>query len=414
MDTRESLERFLVSYPELCQAERVAIAFSGGADSLSLLITMRKRFPSLQLVPIYVDHNLRSRDELDREIALNRNNCSRLGCKLLVKTIERGKVEELAKSLKVSTEASARLLRYELLEEEEADFILTAHTRSDQIELLFMRMLTGSSLKALVGIRPRRGIFMRPLIFCERKDTVRCCQENSFLWAEDSTNDTDFCFRNRIRHQIDGILSVEERDTLVRIAENLRVAEEREMKVCIIHHRRWLEVLSSEYLSAGPFSRNSLLEDVYSSYESDRMSDGKKRKLEGIIKRGGRAEFRHFIAIGDGKKVRIFPRIPLFSSKGELPCGLELVRSAESDALRFSIEGPVVFRLSEDGDQIQLKDGVRKVSSLLSEYGVPYAIVVEVPEGIAMLFSSFIGGRNRLASRYLDVNSSQSEGWKVI
>ncbi len=414
MDTRESIERFLVSYPELGRAERVVVAFSGGADSLSLLISLRERFPSLSIVPVYVNHNIRSEEELEKEIALNRSNCSKIGCELKVKTIKRGRVDELARELKISSEASARLLRYELLEEERADFILTAHTRSDQIELLFMRMLTGSSLKALIGIRPKRGIFLRPLIYSTRKDTEECCRRAGLSYAEDSTNDTDFCFRNRIRHQIDELLSSEERESLVRIAENLRLAEEREKQIHIERHKLYLEVEAEEYFASGPFSRNTLLEEVYSFFETDRMSDAKKREVEALLSKKGSAEFRHFVVIGDGRRARFFRRLPFFVSSSDLPCGLELVPSDDEKALRFAFGDEMVFRLAEEGDQIQLKNGLRKVSSLLAEYGVPYAIVLDTPDGIAALFSSFIGGRDRLSSKYLMDNSATLKGWKLI
>ncbi len=414
MTTNESLERFISDHPELEKADRVVVAFSGGADSLALLVTVKRRFPSLDVVPVYVNHNIRSEAELEKEISLNRANCEKIGCRLVVKTIERGRVDSLAKELKVSTEASARMLRYELLEEERADFILTAHTRSDQVELLLMRLLTGSTLKALVGIRPKRGIFLRPLIYSSRKDTEMCCIAEGLEYANDSTNDTDFCFRNRIRHRLEELIGEEEKSLLLKISENLRLQEEREAEIPLSTGKVHLSVRRDDYLAGGPFSRNTLLEKVYSFFESDRMSDDTRRVLESVILKKGRAEFRHFIAIGRGDGASFFRRLPFFSSRDKLPYGLVFVSSDDPKALSFDFSADMFLRLSEEGDQILLKGGEKKVSSLLAEYGVPYAILVDSLNGTVALLSSFIGGRDRLARNFLSNDSRRDGGWKVI
>lgn len=415
MTTRESFERFLDEYPILKNASRVAVAFSGGADSLALLYTLKTALPELEVIPIYVNHNIRSTEELDAEISLNRKNCSSMKLELVVKTIPRGEVDKYAQEHSVTSEAAARALRYNLLEEEDVDYILTAHTLSDHIELLVMRLLTGSSLKALVGIRPKRGRILRPLIYSRREDTEACCYENQIEYACDSTNDTDFCFRNRVRHNISSLLSSKAIDSLLNISNNLRIAEERDKDIAISRNKLFISINRNEYLSSGPFGRNNALEDIYSTFEVDRMSESQKKELENVILKRGRAYFKHFIAIGSGETVCFYRRLACFSCLlcETLPYGLSLTKCDDVKALSFTPTDDMFLRLSEEGDTIKLSEGEKKVSSLLSEYKLPYAFVVDSPNGIVALFSSLLGGRDRLCRDYLKDRDCKSIFWSL-
>ena len=53
-------------------------------------------------------------------------------------------------------------------------------------------------------------------------------------------------------------------------------------------------------------------------------------------------------------------------------------------------------------DEIELKDGIRKISSLLKEYHLPYAIVLENSGIVEAVFLSFLGGRDRLSNKLLN------------
>ena len=91
------------SFPEgtLC------LAFSGGSDSLALLSLL----PKERSYAVYIDHNIRDRKELDKEIELNRRNAERFSIPLKVLTIERGDVISLSRRERIGLEAAARKLR---------------------------------------------------------------------------------------------------------------------------------------------------------------------------------------------------------------------------------------------------------------------------------------------------------------
>ena len=74
--------------PLLPDGAKVIVAFSGGCDSLALLSMCVSVLERGRVLPVYVNHNLRPQDELEKEIGLNRYNCSLLGVKLTERTLE--------------------------------------------------------------------------------------------------------------------------------------------------------------------------------------------------------------------------------------------------------------------------------------------------------------------------------------
>ncbi|MFA6682218.1 MAG: ATP-binding protein, partial [Sphaerochaeta sp.] len=131
--------RFLEEY-HVDLTKKVAVAFSGGSDSLALLLALSRLLDPAQIFPLYVNHGLRSDDELQEEISLNRKNCASLGLDLTVLTLPRGLVEETARTRGSGIEDSARLLRYAKLEEAcvalDCTYLATAHNADDQMETI--------------------------------------------------------------------------------------------------------------------------------------------------------------------------------------------------------------------------------------------------------------------------------------
>ena len=146
---------------------RLLAAFSGGEDSLYMLMLLAREAGE-RTEAAYVDHGIRSRAELEREIGLNRENAARLGIRLHIITLAPGAVAALAREKGIGVEAAARTLRYGALEELRkgigADWILTAHHREDQAETVIMRLMASAPIWALGGIRRQEGHIFRPLL----------------------------------------------------------------------------------------------------------------------------------------------------------------------------------------------------------------------------------------------------------
>lgn len=170
---------------------KLLLAFSGGSDSLFLLSILSLLAPE-RTEAVYVNHSLRPREELDREIALNKNNAGKLGIPLSVFTIPKGSINSLSTEKNCGIEAAARELRYKILLEKARkdgfDWILTAHHREDQAETVLMRILSGSPFTSYQGIARADGMLFRPLLSVAKKDIMAYLEKSGLEWSEDSTN----------------------------------------------------------------------------------------------------------------------------------------------------------------------------------------------------------------------------------
>jgi tRNA(Ile)-lysidine synthase len=100
-------------------------------------------------------------------------------------------------------QAWAREVRYgaaERLAGETGASIATGHTADDQVETILYRLASSPSRRALLGMRPRDGRLVRPLLACTRAQTTAYCEERGLAWRDDSSNDGPAYARNRVRH----------------------------------------------------------------------------------------------------------------------------------------------------------------------------------------------------------------------
>ena len=201
----DNLKPFLTHIP--C---RFLLACSGGADSTALLLAfhqLQTRF-RCRLTVVTVNHNIRSAEESAADSAFVAELCNRLEPPIscVVAEIPAGEVARYAKERSRGTEDAARTLRYRLFEETAAsvgaDYIVTAHNRSDVYETALMRLFQGGSTASLSVMPVRRGRYLRPLITVERSDIEAFLRQQGIGWREDSTNAEDTYLRNRIRHHL--------------------------------------------------------------------------------------------------------------------------------------------------------------------------------------------------------------------
>jgi tRNA(Ile)-lysidine synthase len=172
---------------------RVLALLSGGADSVCLVHVLRQLIGAGSLVCLHVNHGLRPAAADDERFCAEL--CESLGLDLAVERVElpeRGNVE-----------ANARELRYAAAERTRAsrglDLVATGHTADDQVETVIYRLAASPGRRALLGMEPRRGRLVRPLLEVSREATRDYCRAAGLSWREDETNlDRSFA-RNRIR-----------------------------------------------------------------------------------------------------------------------------------------------------------------------------------------------------------------------
>jgi tRNA(Ile)-lysidine synthase len=182
--------------------ERLAVAVSGGPDSLALLLLTAAAFPG-RAAAATVDHGLRP--EAAAEAAMVARICAGLGVphRILRVNLAPGG----------SVQARAREARYAALgrwmAEEGLALLLTGHHADDQAETLLMRLVRGSGLAGLAGIRARTRLgdlnLCRPLLGWRRGALAAIVREAGLQPADDPSNADEAHDRVRMRRRLAGM-----------------------------------------------------------------------------------------------------------------------------------------------------------------------------------------------------------------
>ena len=200
------------------QKKSIGVAVSGGADSVSLLISLCSicKDYSIPLKVITVNHYIRSDKETCGDVKFVKSLCGSLcdsGFKLTLKIheLKKGAALELAQSQKCGVEAAARELRYaafeDFINEEKLEYLCLAHNKNDQMETLLMRFLQGAGGNSKNGIPCVRQKYIRPLLWTERSKIEAYLKENKIEWCTDSSNTDTAYLRNRIRAKLIPLLN---------------------------------------------------------------------------------------------------------------------------------------------------------------------------------------------------------------
>ena len=199
---KETVKNIIKKYVNISCESTFIVGFSGGWDSMCLLDIMNKLSHEygFLLVAAHLNHNWRGKEsELEKERCLA--FCEENDITFISDTLAEGTK---------ATELIAREMRYDFFkrcaEEFEADAILTAHTKSDNAETILYRIIKGTGLNGLEGIRELRDLagfkVIRPILNFSRKDIEEYCIKNELYPNNDSSNSNTKYARNNIRHNI--------------------------------------------------------------------------------------------------------------------------------------------------------------------------------------------------------------------
>jgi tRNA(Ile)-lysidine synthase len=213
------VEKFAANLPpQLWQDVHVAVALSGGPDSVALLraaVELKQLFGGKgEIFALHVNHHLRG-EESDADAEWCVQLCHELRVPLQVL---HGNVAAQAATDGDGLEAAAREQRYALLTEAAeahgARYLFMAHTRDDQIETVLFRLLRGTGLRGLAGITPNRPLtpaltVVRPLLVCTRNEVLEYLTSLGQDSRTDSSNADRAFMRNRIRTELLPLLRAE-------------------------------------------------------------------------------------------------------------------------------------------------------------------------------------------------------------
>jgi tRNA(Ile)-lysidine synthase len=188
-------ERYFEKNPTL------AVAVSGGADSMALLLLTHDwaKKQNGKVIALTVDHQLRK--ESATEAAQVKKWCAK-------HTIEHHTL--IWKHASRGTQTEARDARYALLtdwcKKHNILHLLTAHHRDDQAETFFFRLARGSGVDGLAGIPAvsvRGGVrLLRPLLDLPKSALENFLREKHQPWVSDPTNTTAKYTRNIVRSHL--------------------------------------------------------------------------------------------------------------------------------------------------------------------------------------------------------------------
>jgi tRNA(Ile)-lysidine synthase len=222
----EPFQQFLARHQAPLPPQRTLLAVSGGLDSVVLLDLFVRA--GLAVGIAHANFGLRG-EESEGDEAFVRQLADRYGLPCFTRRFD---TRALVQQEGISTQMAARALRYpwfeELRQQQGYDFIATAHHASDALETTLLNLVRGTGLAGLKGIAFRNGRLIRPLLFATRDDIARYAAQQQLSWREDSSNQSTYYRRNRLRHRVVPVLkelnpSLE--STFQQTAERLRAAE---------------------------------------------------------------------------------------------------------------------------------------------------------------------------------------------
>lgn len=241
-----ALQKFVHSFCVICgkypafRMNKIALAVSGGADSMSLVSMSQILFMSgaIQHKPLclLVDHKLRMESTDEALFVKNYLMERELECEIL--TWEHNDTYS-NKETQSNVHHNARNARYRLLFEfcmrNKIACLCTAHTHDDQSETVLMRIMRGSGVRgiaAMSNMQDIRGIkLLRPMLNISRQEVEDFLHKQHWKWVDDQSNYYERYERTKIRKIIKNIETSNAvngeifRQRLVLLADNARRAE---------------------------------------------------------------------------------------------------------------------------------------------------------------------------------------------
>ncbi len=188
------------AHTEGLEGKRIAVAFSGGRDSVCLLHFLKER--GEDVFAVNVEHGIRGENSLS-DTRFAREFCKERGIPFQSHSVN---ALEYAKENGLTIEQAARELRYsvfkKLLDDGECDVVALAHHLGDQSETVLMRILRGTGIKGLRGMSASNGGFCRPLLGTPREEIDNYVREHNLPYVEDETNSDCRYTRNYLRKLI--------------------------------------------------------------------------------------------------------------------------------------------------------------------------------------------------------------------
>lgn len=197
---------------------RVALAVSGGRDSMALLSLFMNNKESLcDFIVVNVHHNLRG-EEGKRDSLFVKDFCLANGIKIVQFDED---IPAFCNENGYTIEQGARIMRRkifaQLVDSGQVDRVVTAHHGNDQTESILMHICRGSGVNGLKGMNFDDGLIVRPLLDSNAQEIQEYANSVKLNYVVDSTNSDNRFSRNNIRNKVLPVLE----QTYPRASENI-------------------------------------------------------------------------------------------------------------------------------------------------------------------------------------------------
>ena len=199
---RERLDAAVLAWAESAPTRGIwGVGFSGGADSLALLLLLWAHWPERRgrLRVLHFNHRLRgaaSRADADF-------------CRRVARSLALGYVGGVWRGARTeASEAEARAARMAFFAKH-GRTVWLGHQQDDVAETLLMRLARGSGAGGLAAPRPvqrlpRGRVHLRPLLTLKKAELEAALRQAGAEWRVDATNAAGVYFRNRVRRAVVG------------------------------------------------------------------------------------------------------------------------------------------------------------------------------------------------------------------
>ena len=267
--------------------DKIVVGFSGGPDSVFLvemLKTLIKDY-EIEIYLAHVNHLLRGKNS-EKDELFSKNYAEKNGFSIFTKRVP---VKQLAQTEKKGLEVVGREVRYqffsEVMEKVGANKLAIAHNLDDQIENFLFRLIRGTTLKGLDGIKSHSNI-IRPINWIYKKDILKYLDENDIKYRIDESNFENCYTRNSIRLElipfIEEKYNIRFKDKIVNLIEEIKEVNQY-LKIDLIKYidsNKPSELDLKKLCSENSYTQRNIIYEFLYRFDIELSND----KIDSIVK----------------------------------------------------------------------------------------------------------------------------------
>ena len=407
------------------KGDKVIVAVSGGPDSTCLLYILNelKEKLGITLIGAHINHCLRG-DESDKDEEYAKKSCEKLNIDFYSKKVD---VHKISKEKSLSCEMAGREVRYKFFEELviklDANKVAIAHNANDQAETILMRIMRGTGIAGMIGIKPVRDkIYVRPILLLTRKEIEKYCSINNIIPRIDKTNLENVYARNKVRLEmipyIEKNFNADIIKTLNRLSDIVKIDNEYLESICQKEYEKCCEISEQRVIinkSAfinheailSRIIRSALLEINHNLYNIEKIhitsiielqkhETGKSIMLpQNIIAENSYGNINVYIyvkaieAYKNQYSLNINEKNTIHALKKtiriDVKSKMQYTEFIGNDSIKYfdydKLTKPITFRYRKDGDKFTPLGmlGSKKISDLFIDLKIPKDIRNEIP-----------------------------------